>query len=175
MTIQTKFQQLAADYNLTQKQIFYCVLIAAGTTPAEAYAAIFGRDNITNEQATTKANQLHKLTPSIPAAIEAIKTQSKQKYTETAQLDEATLFRRFKTKEGVIRELITAAAELSGKDAVSALQTVAKLQGFDRIEEKEEEERRRYFLPYVSTCRNCELMKIYRDANEERAKKGGFT
>ena len=68
------------------------------------------------------------------------------------------------TREGVINELITATKQAKGKDAVGGLQTLAKLQGFDRPDERNEnEERRRYFLPYVSNCRNCELMKLYQE------------
>ena len=72
------------------------------------------------------------------------------------------------TREGIIGELITATKQTQGKDAVGALQTLAKLQGFDRPDERnEQKERRRYFLPYVSNCRNCELMKLYREIQDE--------
>lgn len=72
------------------------------------------------------------------------------------------------TRQGVITELINATKQTQGKDAVGALQTLAKLQGFDKPDERNEnEERRRYFLPYVSNCRNCELMKLYNDIQEQ--------
>lgn len=72
------------------------------------------------------------------------------------------------TRSGIIDELITATKQTQGKDAVGALQTLAKLQGFDKPDERNEnEERRRFFLPYVSACRNCELMKLYREIQDE--------
>ena len=72
------------------------------------------------------------------------------------------------TRRGVINELITATKQAKGKDAVGGLQTLAKLQGFDKPDERnDQEERRRYFLPYVSNCRNCELMKLYNDIQEQ--------
>lgn len=72
------------------------------------------------------------------------------------------------TRQGIIGELITATKQTKGKDAVSGLQTLAKLQGFDKPDEQsEQEERRRYFLPYVSNCRNCELMKLYQEIQEK--------
>lgn len=72
------------------------------------------------------------------------------------------------TRQGVINELITATKQAKGKDAVGGLQTLAKLQGFDRPDERnDQEERRRYFLPYVSNCRNCELMKLYNEIQEK--------
>lgn len=72
------------------------------------------------------------------------------------------------TRQGIIGELITATKQTKGKDAVSGLQTLAKLQGFDKPDEQsDQEERRRYFLPYVSACRNCELMKLYQEIQSE--------
>lgn len=72
------------------------------------------------------------------------------------------------TRSGIIDELITATKQTQGKDAVGALQTLAKLQGFDKPDDRnDQEERRRYFLPYVSNCRNCELMKLYNEIQDE--------
>lgn len=71
------------------------------------------------------------------------------------------------TREGIIDELVTATRQTTGKDAVSALQTLAKLQGFDKPQEKEGEERRTFFLPYVSRCRNCKLMELFMEVQQK--------
>lgn len=68
------------------------------------------------------------------------------------------------TREGIINQLVTATQQTSGKDSLSGLQTLAKIQGFDRpTEEAIGEERRSFFLPWISNCKNCQLMRIYRE------------
>ena len=67
------------------------------------------------------------------------------------------------TREGIVKQLIDATSYTEGKDSVSALQTLAKLQGYDKPAEKEDEERRKYFLPWVSHCRSCRLMQSYKN------------
>lgn len=65
------------------------------------------------------------------------------------------------TREGIVKQLIDATSYTEGKDSVSALQTLAKLQGYDKPDAKDQEDRRQYFLPWVSHCRSCQLMKGY--------------
>ncbi len=67
-----------------------------------------------------------------------------------------------RTRDGVLSELISSVKATTGKDSVSGLQTLAKMQGFDKPEEGDDQkERRVYFLPWVSHCRTCALMKAY--------------
>lgn len=66
-----------------------------------------------------------------------------------------------RSRSGIINELINATKQTSGRDSVQALQTLAKLQGFDRPGEGEGRELRRFYLPYKSDCRRCKLMEIY--------------
>lgn len=66
------------------------------------------------------------------------------------------------TREGIINQLVTATQQTSGKDSLSGLQTLAKIQGYDRpTEEAIGEERRSFFLPWVSVCKTCKLMQIF--------------
>lgn len=65
------------------------------------------------------------------------------------------------TREGVLKQLISSVQATSGKDSISGIQTLAKMQGFDKPDEHENTEKRVYFLPWTSNCRTCELMKIY--------------
>lgn len=72
------------------------------------------------------------------------------------------------TREGLIARLVSSVNATAGKDSISGLQTLAKIQGFDKpTDEGDDRERRTYFLPWVSDCRKCELMRLYRDLNED--------
>lgn len=68
------------------------------------------------------------------------------------------------TREGIVKQLIDATSYTEGKDSVSALQTLAKLQGYDKPDTKDQEDGRKYFLPWVSHCRSCRLMRSYERA-----------
>jgi hypothetical protein len=61
-------------------------------------------------------------------------------------------------------------SELRGKDELQGLITVAKIQGFDRPDEHDDDEKRAYFLPWVSNCRACELMKAFIRASKTASK-----
>lgn len=65
------------------------------------------------------------------------------------------------TRDGIISELITSVKASTGKEAISGLQSLAKLQGYDRPDETNEEEKRFFVLPWLSHCRSCKLMKVY--------------
>lgn len=67
------------------------------------------------------------------------------------------------TREGIVKQLIDATSYTEGKDSVSALQTLAKLQGYDKPTEKDQDDKRSYFLPWVSHCRSCRLMQSYKN------------
>ncbi|MBR6445010.1 MAG: hypothetical protein IKS94_01045 [Prevotella sp.] len=71
------------------------------------------------------------------------------------------------TRDGIVSELIKSVKQSNGKEAIGGLQTLAKLQGFDRPEEKKEDERRTYVLRWLSKCRSCELMKLFIKVQEE--------
>ena len=68
------------------------------------------------------------------------------------------------TREGIVKQLIDATSYTEGKDSVSALQTLAKLQGYDKPADKDQDDKRSYFLPWVSHCRSCRLMRSYQNA-----------
>ena len=65
------------------------------------------------------------------------------------------------TRGGIISELITSVKASTGKEAISGLQSLAKLQGFDKPDEINEEDKRFFVLPYLSNCRSCKLMQVY--------------
>lgn len=65
------------------------------------------------------------------------------------------------TREGIIDALVTATRQTQGKDSISGLTTLAKLQGFDKPDESAPDEKRLYVLTWHSRCRQCKLMQIY--------------
>lgn len=78
--------------------------------------------------------------------------------TVTPSPDEADL----NTREGIIDSLITATRQTQGKDSITGLTTLAKLQGFDKPDgEMREDDKRFFVLPWLSHCRSCALMREY--------------
>ena len=71
------------------------------------------------------------------------------------------------TRQGLINQLIAATRQTQGKDSISGLQTLAKLQGFDKPDEVNEEEKRIFVLTYLSHCRSCALMREYLKVQDE--------
>ena len=71
------------------------------------------------------------------------------------------------TRGGIISELITSVKASTGKEAISGLQSLAKLQGFDKPDEINEEDKRLFVLPYLSNCRSCKLMQVYMQIQEK--------
>jgi hypothetical protein len=72
------------------------------------------------------------------------------------------------SRAGIIDALITATRQTQGKDSVAALQTLAKIQGLDRPQERETEDLRRFFVAFKSDCRRCALMKLYREIQDKK-------
>ncbi len=73
-----------------------------------------------------------------------------------------------RTREGIVQRLISATASSQGKDELNGLVTLAKLQGYDRPQEESiESEKRTFFLPWVSRCKNCALMKLYKEVQNK--------
>ena len=74
------------------------------------------------------------------------------------------------TRAGIVNQLIAAAKQTTGRDCVTALTSLAKIQGFDRPQERETEDLRRFFVAWKSDCRRCELMKLFRQVQAQNEK-----
>ncbi len=164
-------QILQAKYNITVNEVIFAYLIAAGLDPADAhyfiYSAGAGSGLTTAEQQTARAKELLKLNPGLSLLIQEIKRkQFKQTAAQTAaSLQDRELTEeekeKYTTRKGLIEEIIKDLPLMPGKDRANVLQSLAKLQGLDKPDETEEEERRIYVLRYLSHCRSCKLMKLY--------------
>ena len=99
---------------------------------------------------------------------DTIQTQQAKEEEENKTEDQKEEKRKeYKNRSGLINKLIDQVQQVSGKDAVSGLQTLAKIQGLDKPEEESEEDKRNFFLPWVSGCRSCKLMQIFRGLAEQ--------
>lgn len=182
---------ICKSYNLEPNQVILAFAVAAGAPIADAYIITHKcKPSTTQEQAQTLYNALLTSRPALKIIINRIK--NKQNPATLKKQDSQTIFNQeyikqveeqltdeqkdeFRTRQGLIEKIITQSTLVSGKDAISALQTLAKLQGFDKPEDTETDEKRTYFLPWVSHCRTCQLMKAYikaqNDATNEKPTK----
>lgn len=175
--------QICKAYNLEANQVILAFALASGAPPADAYRITHHiKAGTTIEECETLCNALISSRPGIKIIINRIK--NKQNPATFKKEDQRTLTARqqikeieeelteeerdeFKTRSGLIEKIITQSTLVNGKDAISALQTLAKLQGFDKPDDQETEEKRKYFLPWVSNCRSCQLMRIFRAIQNE--------
>lgn len=74
------------------------------------------------------------------------------------------------SRQGLINQLVAAAKQTTGRDSVTALTSLAKIQGFDRPQEAEQNDPRRFFLSWKSDCRRCELMRLFREVQAQNQK-----
>ena len=173
----------AERYNVTPRDVLFCQLIAAGADRGDAYTAIYYRTNgrITEAAATTAASDMIKDNPAFTALIRSFKIslhklrngkiqeEDSQEPTPPEEQDkrEQELKQRYSTREGLIKELMKSTDNLSGKDELNGLLTLAKVQGYDRPEEREGRELRRFFIAFKSDCRRCKLMELYRSIENQ--------
>ena len=174
------------SYNLEPKDIVFAFAVASGCNPTDAYIITHNlKQSVTTMQAETQANDLLNRKSGLKIVINRIKNQKniatfkkqqqRELEEEQARMKQATNEDKdeLRTREGLIKKIIDNVSLITGKDAISGLQTLAKLQGLDNPDEKPEEERRKYFLPWVSNCRSCKLMQLYiKTINENTTKQG---
>ena len=170
---------ICKSYNLEPNQVVLAFAVAAGAPVADAYIITHKcKPNTTQEQAQTLYNALLTSRPALKIIINRIKnkqnpaTFTKQQKEQLTNAEHKELTQEqideFCTREGLTRKIINSVSGLTGKEAVQGLTTLAKLQGLDNPEQLEEEEKRRYFLPWVSHCRSCALMKVYIKAQQDK-------
>jgi chromosome condensin MukBEF ATPase and DNA-binding subunit MukB len=182
-------EQICRAYNLQPQEVILSFALASGAPSPDAYRLIYHvSSKTTNNELLGTVQALLTNKPSIKILIQRIKNHQnpvtlKKEQQQNIQQETNTLYNpdgskktqeqieeeknELQTREGIIKNLINSVSVISGKDKVSGLQTLAKLQGFDKPEEINEEEKRTYFLPWVSHCRTCQLMKIYKQVTEQ--------
>lgn len=96
--------------------------------------------------------------------LRAIRLQSAEAALETEGEAETTITRAF-----LIRELrLALKATNNPTERANIAIKLADLSGLKgKSEDKELSDRRKFYLPYVSNCRACELMRVYLEAEKE--------
>ena len=174
----------AAAYNLDPRDVLFCTLVAAGADRAESYYAIY--DHGTNktcktlEQARTKANEFFSLNPGAAVLVQRIKTKKPLNTTEAKNQADAARkekesdeiinnedLKKFTDKSYIIAQLAQEAKNQSGKERANILMQIADLQRMKQEETRQEEEQRRFYLPFVSVCRSCKLVQLLRELSQQ--------
>lgn len=182
MTYSKRVTELQRIYSLTPEDVFFCMLVASGATRQEAYAAIYRPTTNGSGTISSKATSLQKNKPGISQLIEAIqyqrgndaptKTTSPKKdtakITESNKVDKKTL-ETFRTKEGILENLIQTLPSLTGKDKAAVLMQIADLQRMKQEENKEEAEQVVYYHPV--SCYRCALYVEYKKKQKEKNRK----
>ena len=177
----------AKNYNLQERDVIFCHLVAAGIDRADAYHVVYnrGKSSRADQRSTADAAaaDLQKNHPGTQLLIQKIKNRQPINTNGTQQeVKEANKEKIMKdegegagdelaTRSGLTKKMRQEIAFIHGKEAVSGLMTLAKLEGFDKEDNRTEEEKRKYFLPWRSRCRGCKLMQIFRQLEEEKTEK----
>jgi glycerol-3-phosphate responsive antiterminator len=165
MILSNDLKQLLQAYNLNAKDVLLCFAVAAGMQINDVYSILFARTNTPENELQKQSEDYLKRNPAAKILINRIKT-GKKKEINQGQKDTIKKINEsekdeLKTRPGIIAKLIEEVTNVAGKDAISGLQTLAKLQGFDKPDEINEEEKRFFVLPYLSNCRSCKLMQVF--------------
>lgn len=178
MEYSTQTQIYLEKYNISFPDLLFCTLIAAGLDPGDSYHAVYKtKSRYKNNMLQNKesAKELLRVNPAFNLLIREIKNKnnkvvydslnnnisgSDQEITEQEK-------ERYLTREGLIGEMIKSLRTIGGKDSVNVIQTLAKLQGLDKPDENEKDEKRRFVLRWLSHCRTCKLMRAYLDIQND--------
>ena len=173
----------AAAYNIEPRDVVFCQLIAAGADRGEAYFCIYDHGGKpggrTLEQARTKANEFFNLNPGAAVLVQRIKTKKPLNTTEAKNQADAARkekesdffnnedLKKFTDKSYIIAQLAQEAKNQSGKERANILMQIADLQRMKQEETKQDEEKRLFYLPFVSSCRSCKLVQLLRELSQQ--------
>lgn len=180
----TQIARTARNYNINERDVALCYLLAAGITRADAYYLLYARGNVGNKAThatmdTQAAEHLQNL-PGTKVLIHKLKTQKPANTNNAQELarqaakdqeeekEESKEAKELQTRQGLTKKLRKEIAEIHGKDSVQGLIQLAKLEGYDKEDTREEEEKRKFFLPWRAKCRACRLMRAYREIEEQK-------
>lgn len=181
MIYSKRVTELQRIYSLNPEDVFFCMLVASGATRQEAYAAIYRPTTNGTGTIASKATALQNSKPGIAQLIEAIQYQRAGAPTKTGspkedtaniaegnKVDKKTLD-TFRSKDGILENLIKVLPSLTGKDKAAVLMQIADLQRMKQDENKEEAQQVLYYHPIA--CHRCQLYKDFRDKQRAEAKK----
>lgn len=167
-----KVQAKAIGYHIKERDVMFAYLLAAGADRADSYAAIYQTARrMTRDSAEASAKEFLSNNPGVKVLVGEIQRGFRTAREQVADIDkEEELTERerekFSSREGLLEMAQKNLRRLTGKDELQGIQFVAKMQGLDKPEEKAGDDHRTYFLPWVSHCRSCALMKAYIKSKE---------
>jgi len=175
--------KVAKQYNLNERDVLFCQLIANGANKGEAYYVIYEHGTKskikTIEQANTAANEFLRLNKGATVLIQRLKNnkklltdEAKNQVNATTQEEEENdeRIKKFSDKSYIIGRLAVLSDQVGGKERAQILMQIADLQRMKQEENQVEEERRKFYLPYVSHCRTCKILEVFKELTEEKEK-----
>ena len=172
----------AKNYNLNERDVLFIRLVAAGADRAEAYYCIYDHGKkgaaCTVDTERTKANEFIKNHPAAQVLIQKLRHQqpintpaAQEEAREAEEERELTEEERKKLsdKSFIIKKLYEASRQVTGKEKAAVFMQIADLQRMKQETDRIEEEKRRYFLPYRSKCRSCQLYQEYKKIRDEES------
>lgn len=172
MEYSAKVQSKAIGYHIKERDVMFCFLLAAGADRADSYGTIYmTAKRVSREQAEESAKDLLNNNPGMKVLIGELQRTMRSAREQIADLEREEELtdkerEKFSSREGLLEMAQKNLRRLTGKDELQGIQFVAKMQGLDKPEEKAGDEHRTYFLPWVSHCRSCALMKAYIKSKE---------
>lgn len=182
-------EQLARLYNLDPRDIIYCQALAGGADRGDAFFAIFIRGNNKAIQkyndTVNAADDYFRQKPGLRVLVNRLKvnkplksdrpelreelsesdTLTDESENDTQKNDE--VLKKISDKSFILAELYRSLKILRGKERATVLMQIADLQRMKQDDLKEDEEKRVFYLPFVSSCRSCKLMKLYKELVNE--------
>lgn len=181
-------EQAARLYNIDPREVIFCQAVAGGADRGDAYFSIFVRGNnkglTTHIQLTTAADDLLRQKPGLRILINRLKVNKPLKADKEERIQELTqvendndneeenegggqqqneVLKKISDKSFILAELYKSLGSLRGKERAAVLMQIADLQRMKQDDLKEDEEKRTFYLPFVSSCRSCKLMKLYKE------------
>lgn len=154
-------------YNLSFKDVAFCYLVAAGCPSSDAYAAAFQARATTTQQRGQQAAEFQRNNPGAALLINEIRRRAfKNEDYKSPEITEEEK-EKYTTRAGIVEEMIKNVTSVGGKDRLTALQSLAKMQGLDKPDDKKEDEKRVFVLRWLSQCRTCKLLKLFQDLQRE--------
>jgi len=182
-------EQLARLYNLDPRDIIFCQALAGGADRGDAFFAIFIRGNNkairNNNDVVNAADDYFRQKPGLRVLVNRLKVNKplkadrpelREELNESESLNDENendiqkneeVLKKISDKSFILAELYRSLRILRGKERATVLMQIADLQRMKQDDLKEDEEKRVFYLPFVSSCRSCKLMKLYKELMNE--------
>ena len=182
-------EQLARLYNLDTRDIIFCQALAGGADRGDAFFAIFIRGNNkairNNNDVVNAADDYFRQKPGLRVLVNRLKVNKplkadrpelREELNESEVLNDENendtqkndeVLKKISDKSFILAELYRSLRILRGKERATVLMQIADLQRMKQDDLKENEEKRVFYLPFVSSCRSCKLMKLYKELVNE--------